>query len=188
MHDNLINPLSKSSSVLVGGQELSFRPMTREDHEAVKAFVQSLPEEDLLFLSLDITRPEAISQWIDEIEAGRATTILAVVDESIVGYASLYYNQLRWMRHLGEIRIQVSPMRRGLGLGKLLIDKIFAIAQTLSLRKVIAQMPTEQHGAVQVFDRLGFKAEALLADHVIDRENRTHDLIVMSFDITGFTS
>jgi hypothetical protein len=27
----------------------------------------------------------------------------------------------------------------------------------------------------------------LLADYVIDRQGRTHDLIVMSYDVTGFT-
>ena len=48
-------------------------------------------------------------------------------------------------------------------------------------------MASEQRGAMQVFERLGFKAEALLADYVIDRQGRTHDLIVMSYDVTGLT-
>ena len=47
-------------------------------------------------------------------------------------------------------------------------------------------MAAEQKGAIQVFEKLGFNAEALLADYVIDRKNRTHDLIAMSYDITGF--
>ena len=48
-------------------------------------------------------------------------------------------------------------------------------------------MASEQKGAIQVFEKLGFTAEALLADYVIDRKNRTHDLIAMSYDLTGLT-
>jgi gamma-glutamyltranspeptidase/glutathione hydrolase len=52
-------------------------------------------------------------------------------------------------------------------------------------QKIVARMASEQKGASQVLERLGFRAEALLADYVIDREERTHDLIVMSYDVTG---
>jgi hypothetical protein len=38
-----------------------------------------------------------------------------------------------------------------------------------------------------VFEKLCFRAEALLTDYVMDRNGRTHDLIVMSHDVTGLT-
>ncbi|HNU09537.1 MAG TPA: GNAT family protein, partial [Pyrinomonadaceae bacterium] len=60
-------------------------------------------------------------------------------------------------------------------------------AGELKLRKVMARMAAEQRGAIQVFEKLGFKIEALLADCVIDRNDRTHDLIIMSYDVTGLT-
>jgi hypothetical protein len=40
-------------------------------------------------------------------------------------------------------------------------------------------------GPIYRFDKLGFETEALLADFVMDRQGRTHDLIVMSYDVTG---
>ena len=64
--------------------------------------------------------------------------------------------------------------------------EIFAKAEDLKLQKVVARMAAEQKGPIQVFEKLGFNAEALLADYVIDRKNRTHDLIAMSYDLTGF--
>jgi hypothetical protein len=33
---------------------------------------------------------------------------------------------------------------------------------------------------------LGFSAEALLADFVMDANGRTDDLVIMSYDVTGF--
>ena len=69
----------------------------------------------------------------------------------------------------------------------MLAGELFAKAEELGLQKVVARMASEQKGAIQVFEKLGFVAEALLADYVIDRENRTHDLIAMSYDVTGLT-
>ena len=92
-----------------------------------------------------------------------------------------------WSRHLGEIILLLAPETRGKGLGNILAGEIFVKAEELKLQKVVARMAAEQKGAIQVFEKLGFVAEALLADYVIDRKNRTHDLIAMSYDLTGLT-
>ena len=62
-----------------------------------------------------------------------------------------------------------------------------AIARALGLRKLMAQMTSDQKGAIATFERLGFQMEALLQDFVIDRSDRTRDLIVMAYDVTGLT-
>ena len=104
-----------------------------------------------------------------------------------MGHGTLSHNALQWTRHLGEIVLLISPDSRGVGLGHLLANELFGIARELGLQKIVARMASEQRGALQVFERLGFRAEALLADYVIDRQGRTHDLIVMSYDVTGLT-
>ena len=94
---------------------------------------------------------------------------------------------MTWQRHLGEIRIQVAPRFRSQGLGRCLADEVFAIARDLDLRKVTAQMVADQKAAITTFERLGFQAEALLQDFVIDRGGRTRDLVVMSYDVAGLS-
>jgi RimJ/RimL family protein N-acetyltransferase len=171
----------------VKDNEITIRLMTPEDGEELLAFARSLPERDLLFLSIDITRPEVIEGWMRHIGAGRSFTVMAEVEGKLIGHATLYLSELTWTRHMGEIQLLISTEYRGGGLGTLLANEVFAIAQDLGLQKIIARMAADQRGALQVFERLGFKAEALLADFVIDRDGRTHDLIVMSHDITGLT-
>ena len=171
----------------VKDEQVTIRLMKPEDGQALLAFAQSLPEDDLLFLSVDITKPEVIEQWARSIQSGRANTVLAESNGKLIGHGTLSLNDLLWTRHLGEIQLMISPDRRGGGLGGLLANEVFAIAQELGLQKIVARMASEQKGALQVFERLGFKAEALLADYVMDRRGRTHDLIVMSYDVTGLT-
>lgn len=167
------------------GTSVTLRLMTAEDGNQLLSFAQSLPENDLLFLSVDMTRPIAIEQWIRSIEKGRITTVLAEVDGKLIGHGTLRHDELVWTRHLGEMQLLINPDYRGRGIGNLLAQEVFAFAQERGLQKIIARMASEQRGALQVFERLGFRAEALLADYVIDRQDRTHDLIVMSYDVTG---
>jgi L-amino acid N-acyltransferase YncA len=161
--------------------------MQSEDRSALLGFAEALPEDDLLFLAVDITRQEALDQWVQNIRNGQIRTVLAEADGKLIGHGTLNHNALQWTRHLGEIVLLISPDYRGIGLGSLLANELFSIARDLGLQKIVARMASEQRGALQVFERLGFRAEALLSDYVIDRAGRTHDLIVMSYDVTGLT-
>jgi RimJ/RimL family protein N-acetyltransferase len=171
----------------VKDKEVTIRLMTPEDGDELLAFARSLPERDLLFLSIDITRPEVIEGWARHVKEGRTFTVIAEVNAKMIGHGTLYMSELTWTRHLGEIQLLISTEHRGGGLGHVLANEVFAIAGERGLQKIIARMAADQKGALQVFERLGFKAEALLADFVMDREGRTHDLIVMSHDVTGLT-
>lgn len=169
------------------GPAVTLRLLQSADQDALLQFARSLPSDDLLFLSVDITQPEAVAHWIRENEAGRLYTILVESEGKLLGHGSLLHNNLQWTRHLGEIMLLLSPAARGRRLGQLLAQEVVTLARELGLQKLVARMAREQRGAMQVFDRLGFRAEALLADFVIDRTNRTHDLVVMAYDVTGLT-
>jgi L-amino acid N-acyltransferase YncA len=175
-------------STAVSDQTVKVRLMGPADGEAMLAFGRSLPEEDLFFLQIDITDPDTVAEWIRRIKAGTTISVIAESSGTIIGYANLHHQELRWTRHLGEIRIQVSPAWRGRGLGKLLLREVFQVARHLGLNKIVARMASSQRGARQVFESQGFEAEALLADAVIDSAGRTQDLILMSYDVTGFAN
>lgn len=164
------------------------RRIAPDDKKAILKFARELPEENHLFLRMDITKPEVVDEWVDSNEAGRRVTILAENDGKLVGYGSLNRQDLSWTRHMGEIRVIVDAKERSKGLGTLLAKEIFDIAQELGLSKIVAQMVREQEGARRMFERLGFNAEALLTDWVIDRSGKTRDLVVMSHDVTALTS
>ncbi len=170
-----------------GGQPVTFRLIERKDKLTALSLGQNLPEDDLLFMTFDLTNSQALDRWFDNVESDRAKTVLAEADGQVVGVANLTYNQLPWTRHLGEIWLIVNRAWRGRGLGKLLANEVFSLSEELGLQKLVAQMAADQRGAIEVFERFGFKAEALLADQVIDRQNRTHDLVIMSYDVTSFT-
>lgn len=171
---------------LDSGKALELRLMDASNGAEIIEFARALPRRDVLFLRMDITDPKNIDEWIKNVEAGRTVTVLAYDGDKLAGWASLHYNEVLWTRHVGEIRTIVGGDYRGIKLGARLAEEIFTIAHDLGLKKITAQMTSDQKGARATFERIGFRPEALLADHVMDNEGRTHDMLIMSYDIDGF--
>ncbi|MFT3802151.1 MAG: GNAT family N-acetyltransferase [Burkholderiaceae bacterium] len=165
------------------GEKIEIAQMTASDREAVVDFVKTLSEADLLFLSRDISHPKVIDAWMRSIDEGRLVSLVARHDGVVVGCTTTFVDTLGWSRHVGELRVLVSPAWRGRGLGRLLIQECFAQALDLGLRKLIARMTLAQHRAIGVFEELGFRAEAMLSRHVADRNGALHDLVIMSHDV-----
>ncbi|MCG8461743.1 MAG: GNAT family N-acetyltransferase [Holophagales bacterium] len=167
----------------IDGIDVTFRPMVPADKEAMLAFARSLPESDLLFLRTDITRNEVVDVWMREIDGGQTVTIAAEVKGVIAGYCSLHHSESLWTRHLGEILLLVGAEHRGHGLGGWLARQILELAKRFELQKLVAQMTSTQRDAQHLFHDLGFIPEAMLHDWVIDRQGRTHNLIMMSREV-----
>jgi len=171
----------------VGEKKVILRLMRPDDRDQILSFARNLPQNDLMFLRLDITKPEAVDEWIANLEAGRTTTLLAEVDGRMAGYASVHHNEALWTRHMGEIRVLVSSDFRQLGLGKRLVNEIFLVGKALGLKKLTVKMTPDQKGARTTFERLGFHLEALLADYVVDQDGKPSDMLIMSLDAAGFS-
>jgi RimJ/RimL family protein N-acetyltransferase len=163
--------------------DIEFRLMSRADEGAVLAFAQKLPTHDLLFLPRNISQAKVLSAWINEIERGDITSILAVKAGTVVGCGTLVRDPHSWSPHVAEIRMVVSQDVRGQGVGRTLSQEIFALALSAGLEKLSVQMTVDQQAAIALFESLGFKAEALLRDHVRDVDGKKHDIVVLGHNV-----
>jgi RimJ/RimL family protein N-acetyltransferase len=167
--------------------DIEFRLMSRADEAAVLAFARKLPAHDLLFLPRNISQPKVLTAWINEIERGAITSLLAIRDGKVVGCGTLVRDPHSWSPHVGELRMVVSTDVRGQGVGRALSQETFALALgAAGLEKLVVQMTVDQQAAIALFEGLGFKAEALLRDQVRDAEGKTHDIVVLGHNIAQF--
>lgn len=168
------------------GTEITLRFFEPRDKDAMVTFARAQPVHDLLFLRRDITQPEVVDAWLHDIDEGFNTTVIATHEDEIVGYAGVNSDRMSWTRHVAELRVLVDSSMRTKRLGRLLVEQAFALARERDVKKMIAQMTTDQDAAIRVFTRMGFQREARLRNQVMDRDSVLHDLQIMSLDVDEF--
>jgi L-amino acid N-acyltransferase YncA len=164
--------------------EVEIHLMGPDDEASVLAFARELPAHDLLFLHRDIRNPRVVAAWIEQIRQGAITSLLVIAGGRVVGCAAIVRDTLSWSPHVAELRVVISPEMRGTGLGRILVQDAFALAISMGVEKILARMTSDQRSAIAVFEEMGFRGEALLRDYVRDAAGITHDLVVLSLDVT----
>lgn len=148
--------------------------------EALQRFFAGLPEGDLTFIEEEVTDPAVVRSWAEGAGGGRR--FVALDGGEVAGYVAVR-RLPGWSSHVGEVRLVVSPDRRGSGLGRTLARQALVAAVGDGLAKLVVEVVAEQGAALALFSGLGFTGEALLRDHVRDREGTLRDLMVLAHHV-----
>ena len=79
----------EKSVTLKDGKDVLIRPMNRDDLEKSFVCFTDLPEEDRVFLRVDVSKRENVERRIQWMEQGRVKRLVAVVDDGIVADGTL---------------------------------------------------------------------------------------------------
>lgn len=167
----------------VHDRTIEIRAFGRDDVVAVGQFAAGLPPHDLLFLSRDIQHARVIEAWAQSIADGDMDSLIAIDGAKVVATTAIVRDPLGWSPHVAELRLLVAPEMRGHGIGRLLLDGSIALATERGATKLIARMTPDQRGAIALFEESGFRGEAMLRDHVRDRDGNVFDLAILSLDL-----
>jgi ribosomal protein S18 acetylase RimI-like enzyme len=77
----------------------------------------------------------------------------------------------------------VAPSSRGTGLGRELARRALVEAVGSGLTKLVVEVVAEQGAALALFTDLGFSGEALLQDHIRDRDGQLRDLMLLAHHV-----
>jgi ribosomal protein S18 acetylase RimI-like enzyme len=144
-------------------------------NDALFEFFGQLSERDLTLIKEDVKNLDAVREW----SGGPAKQWVVLDGEGIAGYAAVR-PLAQWSDHVGELRLVVHPARRHAGLGRALARYALAEAVRAGRRKVVVELAADQHHALAMFGSLGFTGEALLRDHIRDRDGELHDLVMLA--------
>jgi ribosomal protein S18 acetylase RimI-like enzyme len=160
-------------------QLTDLRPLTLDDVEAAARFLQDLPEGDLTFLKEDV-ETDTVARWCED---ERVKRWLAVgEDGEPQGMLSIVPGAL-WSSHVGELRMVVGQKFRRQGLGRRLARYGLAEAVRLGLSKIMVEVVADKEGDMAMFTSIGFEPEALLRDHIRDRDGNLRDLVLLSHEV-----
>jgi RimJ/RimL family protein N-acetyltransferase len=170
-------------TVLRDGSEVIIRRLFEEDRAALLAFGAGLPEDDRLYLEDDLQSHEIITRLVNAHAAENWRQIVALEGEQIIGYGAAR-RLPGWSSHVAEIQLIISAGWRHEGLGTIMAQAIFDAARELGAAKVIVEMVEEQAFGRAIFERLGFRVEGMLSQHVRDRGGQQHNLLVLAYHVS----
>ncbi len=162
------------------------RLMVESDLDQLCKFYRTIPESDRLFLRIDVTDRSNVERRFGRLNYDYVYPILALVEDRIIGIATLFRAEFGWKRNLGEVRVLIAPEFQRKGLATIFIRELFFHALKAKIYKLQAEMVDNQESAIAAFERLGFREEARLKKHVTDIRGRRRDLVIMTLDIEDF--
>ena len=148
--------------------------------DALLAFFGSLPEGDLTFIKEEVTDPDTVRSWATASAGGGRW--VSVDGNEVTGYVAVRPLP-GWSNHVGEVRLVVAPSSRGTGLGRELARRALVEAVGSGLTKLVVEVVAEQGAALALFTDLGFRGEALLQDHIRDRDGQLRDLMLLAHHV-----
>jgi len=165
--------------VLDDNSEVTIRPLHKGDETALSEFFKDLPLKERACLKEDVADPKVIEKWIYNLDYDSVLPVIADNNGKIIGDATLHFNPVGWTRHQGEIRLTTDVNYRGKGLGTRLAQDIIDIAKELGLEQLSIEMAPELQEAFYLFEKLGFKREAVLKGFIVDFDGNETDLVLM---------
>jgi ribosomal protein S18 acetylase RimI-like enzyme len=151
------------------------------DHaDALIDFFGQLSKRDLTLIKEDLADPNAIRAW----SARAGQQWVALDGEDITGYVAVR-SLPEWSDHVGEPRLVVHPAHRRAGVGRALARHALAEAVRAGRRKLVVELAADQEHTLAMFGALGFTGEALLRDHIRDRNGELHDLVMLAHFVDG---
>lgn len=164
------------------------RSVEAGDADALSAFFARVPEGDRTFFKEDVLHGPTVASWTEDQRNRRSLAVTAVGGaDRVVGYVAVFPG-VGWSSHVGELRVVVDPDARGRGLGRALARRGLHDALELGLTKLVVEVVADQTASIGLFQSLGFEAEALLRDHVRNRDGELRDLIVLAHSAEGLWS
>ncbi len=170
---------------LKDGSSAIMRPMVIEDLDALhRFFIDDVPEEDRMHLKDDVADREVLEGWASKLNYDKVLPILMLDGERIIADGTIKHTPRGWSSHLAEIRLVVSREYQGKGAGILLLKELVLLAQGKKADLLQAQVFENSPTGIAVFQKLGFRIEAVLRGFAMDIKGNRQNLVVLVRDVS----
>lgn len=161
--------------ILKDGGRLLLRPLVPEDRQALIDLYAPIAPEELRFLRHDVSKPEVVGRWLEELDYDKVLPLVAILGERIAGNATLHFNHGP-ARHRAEVRIYLAKEIRRRGVGSRMLQALIDLAKRRSLYFLEAQIINDEAHTIKAFQNLGFERKCTLEDYFMLPDGELRDV------------
>ena len=167
--------------ILKDGTGVTLRPLMDGDQDALFRLFHKFSKEELWFLDRDVNDRALMDRWVLNPEGRRVVSIVALLEGSVIANAALVMKDHGAKKHMGKIRIAVDPAMREKRLGTWMLLDLINLAVAIGLRILVMELIEDRDTAViRGAKKLDFFEQAVLEDHVLDMEENSHNLLILT--------
>lgn len=155
--------LYRQPVTLRDGSRVLLRPLSKDDRQALFDLFASVPPDELIGMRHDVSNPEVVGAWVDELDYDKVLPLVAVSGTRIVGDATLHFGQ-ESTRHVGEVRIYLSRDFRQRGLGTRMLQALVDIARRRRLLMLQVRFIHDRTDDIRAFQNVGFVSKCIFED------------------------
>lgn len=97
------------------------------------------------------------------LEIANSVTVVAVSEDRVVGYASVYFRKNSKISHLESIA--VDPDFQGRGLGKTLLDEVEKVSMDMNCTLIVLETFERNSAALRLYERSGYVEREVVPDY-----------------------
>jgi putative acetyltransferase len=151
----------------------TYRP---EDKEALVAMYASMSPEALKWGLPPYDRAR-IERWNSDLTNN--ITLIARLEEKIVGHLRLFRIPFERRKGVGEVFIYIHQDFQDKGLGTIMMKKAIEVAKDRGFHRLGLTVVTDNHRAIKVYEKVGFKKEGVARETFYGDDHRYHDEVEM---------
>jgi RimJ/RimL family protein N-acetyltransferase len=163
---------------LKDGASVLLRPLTKDDEHGLLNLFAPVPPEEVRFLRHDVTKPEIVRAWIEQLNYDVVLPVVAIVGDRIVGLSTLHFNESR-ASHRAEIRIFLAKDFRRRGLGTKLSQAMIELARRRNLYLLEVQVVRDLSNDIKAMEKVGFESKCILEDYYMLPDGELRDVVIM---------
>ena len=129
--------MRKKRETLKDGTKVLIRDLHNEDLDKLMKFYRSLPDEDRVYLKVDVTKRKVVEQRMKLIETGTIFRIIALHGDEIIGDGMFEISKEEWRKHQGELRVIVARPFQRMGLGMIMMRELHSQAMKKDVDKIV---------------------------------------------------
>jgi RimJ/RimL family protein N-acetyltransferase len=162
--------------VLKNGKALSLDTYRPEDREALVAMYASMSPEAVKWGLPPYDRAR-IERWTSDLT--NRIILIARSEERIVGHLQVFRFPEERRKGVAELFIYIHQDFQNVGLGTSMMRRAIELAKERGFHRIGLTVVADNHRAVKVYEKLGFKKEGIARETFYGDDHRYHDEVEM---------
>lgn len=158
---------------------VAIAPITPDDVPGFHACLDAVAREQRYLAQLQAPPPEQIERFVREGLAADAVQFVARHGGQVIGWADIFPDWAAAVAHRGHVGMGLLPAWRGQGIGRRLLQACLDKARRRGLTRIELEARIDNHRAIALYERLGFRREALKV-RAMRFGDAYHDTVQMS--------